>query len=102
MATFNGTVVLRLKDIHADNEVELAQAIAWLNPIIAKQVLSFDEKYEESDTTVTGNVTGADQRGVSGSVTITTKGNNGSISGTLSGKSDGTVTGGSVQATYNF
>jgi hypothetical protein len=102
MPKLNGTIILKFENVTANNQDELRNAIAWLNPIIATQIIKYEEIYKESDTSVTGKVTDFDQSGISGSVTVTTRGNNGSVSGTISGKSDGTVTGGSVQATWTF
>ncbi|WP_250865652.1 hypothetical protein [Caballeronia sp. INSB1] len=101
MSQFDGLVVLQVRQLELSSEVELEDSLNRVVSLVAKQIVEHGSKAK--DVTVTGQLNAGPNGAVTGgSATVTTSGNNGSVSVTGQVGPGGQVTGGSVNATWHF
>lgn len=100
MHKLDGTLVIKFEGVALAEGRSVSQIIEWIAKIIEPNIASGGKELE--DTSVTGKVIDVDQSGIKGSVTVTHTDGNLSLSGTVKGKTDGTIDGGGFTATLNF
>ena len=100
MTTYNGIVVIQVKDVQASSPSDLSNAIQRVVSAVSDQVMKYNGT--PKDTDITGQVSGGASGVTGGSVTVTTSGNSGSVGATVTVGPGGQPTGGSVTGTYHF